>query len=1114
MTRTIPRAAAALLVAALAPEALTSPGGQTDWWALGPTRTIEFETDEGTWMSVDVSPDGRTLVFDLLGDIYTLPIEGGEATLIAGGPAWEHQPRYSPDGTFVAFASDRGGMMNLWLMRPDGQDRRQITHEDRQAISMPEWAPDGRSLIVRKHVHSPMGIELWRVAPEGGLGVRLTDRGKVRAPEGAALSPDGRFLYFSSKVGNEFSYYHEGFVSRHQLQRLDLDGGGVIRLTFAYGGGFRPAVSPDGRLLAYARREERGTALHLRDLETGADRVLVAPITRDNSVLSPQEGVLPGYAFTADGRSIVLSMRGELHRVDLADGRDRKIPLRVRVRQEVGELVRPKTRLDDERVQVRAIRWPTLSPDGRQLAFSALGKLWLMDLPAGTPRRLTSDSWREYAPAFSPDGSWIAYTTWSDLEGGGHLRLVSPDGRRRRQLTTTPRQYVNPAWSRDGSKLGFVVGSGGLDELQVEQDAAFDLELRWMPAAGGESRHVGHWRRPFGEVAHPELFFGPDGERLYYTEAAPDRETGPTAQHVTRTLVSSRLDGTDRRGHATYLPGDRVALSPDGRRLAIVRATGLYVVPVPDLMTAVDVGPEGTAALPVTVVTKNRVSFVRWLDDETLMWSQANRVSRARVGDGRVDGTQTVSEVNLTLPGARPEGRIAFRNARLVTLRGDEVIEQGVIVVDDNRIAAVGSVDGVSIPEGTPVVDVSGATIIPGLIDTHSHLYSRPHDTYPQQSWKHVITLAYGFTTTYEPSSPTAEIFDLRAMVASGELLGPRVLSSGDILEGRFLAWSVAPRIETLADAERVVRGYAAYGADVLKEYGQQRRDQRRFLATAARRSGVGITGEPNIDSVRRLSFVLDGFTSIEHSFTVAPSYDDVIQLVARSGTCHTPTLSIPDGGPGLLDHYTAERDYVSDPKVRRFTPEGLVDEYRRWRVVPESERYFLKQAAVANAIVKAGGCSTIGSHSVRVGPGNHWEMWARVDAGATPLDALRAATIQGAYKIGLEAELGSLEPGKLADFLVLQADPLADIRNTTRITYVVKNGFVYDAESMTELWPQRRRLDRFFWQTDDQFRRWAAPEPPTLARSRGTSRLISGGARLAPNGRDDTSSPLPRSGP
>jgi hypothetical protein len=320
-------------------------------------------------------------------------------------------------------------------------------------------------------------------------------------------------------------------------------------------------------------------------------------------------------------------------------------------------------------------------------------------------------------------------------------------------------------------------------------------------------------------------------------------------------------------------------------------------------------------------------------------------------------------------------------------------------------------------------------------------------------------------------------------MVASGELLGPRVFSTGDVLEGRFLEKAVAPRIESLADAERVVRGYAAYGASVLKEYGQQRRDQRRFLATAARRNGLGITGEPNIDSIRRLSFVLDGFTSIEHSFTIAPSYDDVIQLVARSGTCHTPTLSIPDGGPGLLDHYTAEHDYVSDPKVRRFTPEGLVDEYRRWRVVPESERYFLKQAAVANAIVKAGGCSTIGSHSVRVGPGNHWEIWARVDAGATPLEALRAATIQGAYKIGVERELGSLETGKLADFLVLQADPLADIRNTMRITYVVKNGFVYDAESMAELWPERRRLNRFFWQTDDEFRRWAAREPRELAR-------------------------------
>jgi Tol biopolymer transport system component/imidazolonepropionase-like amidohydrolase len=1037
----------------------------------GQTRVVEFEVGEGTWTSLDVSPDGKTIVFDLLGDIYALPIEGGRARLLAGGPAWEHQPRFSPDGREIAFASDREGMMNLWVMEADGSGVRPVTQERKQAISTPTWTPDGGSIVFRKHVLDPLGLELWTQHRSGGTGVALTARDKVRGPEGPCVSPDGRYLYFSSRVAGEYSFYENTFVVRNQLQRLDLNTGETVRLTFGPGGGFRPTLSRDGRLLAYARRAEHRMELRVRDLSTGEDRLLAPSIDLERTFGLSQEGVFPGYAFTPDGRSVILTIDGQIHRIGVADRSDRVIPFRAPVRQTLAELVRPKLRIPDEQVSVSVIRWPALSPDGRQLAFSSLGKLWIMDLPGGVPRRLTSSPEAEYAPRFSPDGAWIAYTTWSDAARGGHLRLISPDGKRNRQLTSVPREYQNPAWSPDGTRIAFVVGNGGLIQLQIERDMDFSHEVRWIAATGGPDQIITNWKRSLAEIAHPELYFSADGGRIFYAEVAP-------GEPDKRALVSVRLDGAEKTRHLVFPSGDQVAVSPDGQRLAIIRAASLYVVSLPGPgAQAIPIALEGGSALTVTRIARGGVSYVRWEDPDSLVWTVANRLWRVRLQDGgRPGGPEMVTQVALTVPSARPRGTLAFTDARIVTMENNVVLERGTVIIRENRIEAVGPSDQVRPPAGAVTVDAGGRTVIPGLVDTHAHVHLLAYDTYPQQSWKHVMTLAYGTTTAYDPYSRTVEAFELRDMLDSGVLVGPRLFSSGSALEGRFMGGAWALTIEDIEHAREVVQGFAAYGAGPLKEYSQQRRDQRQYLAQAAREAGVGLAGEPNSDFVRRTSMVLDGFTAVEHSFTV-PVREDVMRLWAQSGTCHTPTFAIPDGGAGLLDYFTAQVRPEEMGKIRRFAPQGHVEEYRHWRVVPREDLYFLEQARMATELSRAGGCSTVGSHSTRVGLGMHWEIWARVLAGAKPMEALRDATLAGARKLGLEHELGSLKPGKRADLLVLTADPLADIRNTTAVEYVVKDGLVYDAESMDQLWPKRKRLDRFFWQTEEDVQRTRPPE-------------------------------------
>jgi imidazolonepropionase-like amidohydrolase len=407
-------------------------------------------------------------------------------------------------------------------------------------------------------------------------------------------------------------------------------------------------------------------------------------------------------------------------------------------------------------------------------------------------------------------------------------------------------------------------------------------------------------------------------------------------------------------------------------------------------------------------------------------------------------------------------------------MKGDEVIERGDIVVTHNRIERVGASGTVTIPSGAHVIDAAGKTIIPGLVDVHAH--PATGSEMPEEAeWNIANHLAYGVTTTRNPSG-NRMTFSWNELVETGDLVGPRLYGTAAPLT------TTTTPVTRYEDALHAVRRYKQQGANSLKQYLQPRRIQRQWFRIAADSELMNATNEGAADFKADLTMALDGYTGIEHSLNVVPLYKDVVQLIAQSKSTYTPTLIVAYGGPSMEQYFSTKTKIHDDPKLRRFTPEPVLEHWRKgWTYVPDEEQHWIEVSKSAAKIAHAGGLVTLGAHGNRQGLGAQWELWGLQMGGLTNMEALREATIVPARKIGMERDIGSLEPGRFADFLVFSANPLDDIRNTARLHYTVKNGFVYDAESMTQVWPARKELSRFFWQTPEDQQRFAPPRPKDL---------------------------------
>lgn len=1089
-------------------------------------RRIAFEATQGTWTSLDVSPDGATIVFDLLGDLYDLPIAGGKARRLTSGPAWDSQPRYSPDGKTIAFTSDRGGIENLWLVDADGKDPRALTEERDSYTRTADWTPDGEFLIARREDGKLAGIppvELYLFSRHGGGGVKLTNSDETHNSSGPVASPDGRFIYFARRQ-RPFSYIPNLQDGLFQIARHDRRTGEVSGITGGVGGGVRPALSPDGTKLSYLSRRDGDTVLVLRDLASGAERILARGLGKDEMEGFAAADLYPGYSFTPDGQSIVLADRGRIVRFGIQDGARAEIPFRADVEQWAAPRVTFEEGVAEGPLEVKVLRRPQLSADGRFLVFEALGRLWRQPIEAGKavgePVRLVSESSgiaREYAPAISPDGKSVAFVSWSDRDLGA-VWTVPANGGTPTRLTQVAAHYANPVWSPTGTKILVFKGSGlELRGRQPEEEQSF--ELHWLPSSGGASTFIANVGLGAGQVFHPYAAIlrdernAEDAERVFYAETVP----GKSPKDETKThVVSIRLDGSDKRTHVRLPVTSEVQPSPDGRWIAFTSRDEVYLGAWPPAKTAetVELALEGSP-LPVVRLTDIAGAFLGWADGgKSVTWSLGHTFYRLPVeralafvdaekrkkaekakaesdgdekkgakksagkgkGEGEAEKEPDLAlpkpdaiEIALTVPRAQPSGSFVLKNARVVTMRGDEILAAADVVVSGNRIVGVGAPGQVPVPSGATVLDASGKTILPGFIDTHAHLHYSAFELFPETKWEYLANLAYGVTTTYDPSAPTIDVFAQAEMVEAGRMVGPRTYSSGMVLYGGQ-AQEIWAKVDSLEDARRQVKRMKAWGAIMIKVYQQPRRAQRRWFAEAAREERMLLTAEGGGELFSDLSMAMDGFTAFEHSLPVELG-DDAAQFLAGTKTTYTPTLLVSYGGPWGELYFWQERNAHADPKLNRFVPHFALDAWgRRHPWVEPSEYQFPMVAEGVAKVARAGGNVSLGAHGQVQGLGPHWEIWAMAGENGrgkalSAHEALRAATERAAEKLGLLPDLGTIETGKLADMIVLDADPIADIHNTTKIHWVVKNGEVYEGETMKRVWPSAVEPPLQYWQ-------------------------------------------------
>ena len=1028
-------------------------------------NTFQLNTDEGTWMNLDVSPDGKTIVFDLLGNIYKMPISGGTTTVLRSGLAYEVQPRFSPNGKYISFTSDAEGGNNIWVMTADGKDAKSITKEKYRLLNNAVWSPDGKSVVARKHYTSTRSVgagEMWQYPLSGTAGLRLTkrknDQQDVNDP---SISPDGKYLYYAEDMypGGYFQYNKDPNKQIYVIKRYNFETGEIDQITGGPGGAARPVVSRDGKLLAFVKRVRTKSVLYIHELVTGKEYPIYENLSKDQSEAWAVFGVYPHFDWMPNNKDIVLWAQGKINRINIDTKQITNIPFQVDQEIKLAKTHRVKRKVFEPQFASKMVKDVKTSPDGNTIVFTALGHIYKKVLPEGTPTRITTLTDFEAEPSFSSDGNSVLFVTWNDEELGA-IYKVNLDGSNLEKITNEKGIYRTPAFNSNNSKIVYRKESGNGDQ-------GFDYTKKTgiyvANTDGSDAKRISK----SGEFP----MFSADDSRIFFQTG------GAFFGGLTKNLKSVDLNGKEERSHFSSKLANRLVPSPDNKWVAFIHLHKLYMAPF--VMNGSEINLDNnTKSFKVESLSKNAGINLHWsASNDKIFWtlggdyiqkSIVNNTTNPFAKTNLGENPETTISINLVTKSDVPEGRIAFKNARIITMNGDEVIEDGTIVINQNKIEQIGNTKSITIPSDAKVYKMNGKTIMPGIVDVHAHVGAFRNGLSTQKHWQFYANLAFGVTTSHDPSVHTAAAFTLEELQKSGHLVGPRMFSTGFILygaEGDFKAV-----VNNLDDARFAIARTKAFGAKSIKSYNQPRREQRQQIMQAAREQKVNVVPEGGSNFYANMSMIFDGHTGVEHNIPVNPVYKDVLSLWKNSKTGYTPTLIVNYGGMNGEFEWYQKYNVWENETLLKYTPRYVVDTRSRHRTMVPEEEYkngHVLTSETVTALAKEGVKVNLGAHGQLQGLGAHWELWMLQQGGLSNHEALKAATINGAEYIGAAAEIGSLEKGKLADLIIMDKNPLEDIKNSNSVIYTMVNGRLYYINTMNEIGNYDKKRTKFYFELD-----------------------------------------------
>ena len=963
------------------------------------SELIELKVTEGTNMAVALSPDGNTLAFDLLGRIWLMPVSGGPGQPITDSLGNARQPSWSPDGKKLTFQGYWQGNWHIYIVNADGSNLKQMTSGDYD-YREPHWSPDGTTLAFSSDRSG--NYDIWTLDVVGEQLIPFTS--SPTNEYGPTWSPDGQNLAFVSSDKASGKILIRSIINDSE-QTIYNGHGKLTGISW----------SPTGKQLLFNEHAGIEAALKQINPETGHLQTLSGPL----------EDVFPfrhswqsdsSFIYTSTGK--ILSKTGDAPATEIA--------FEVNLWLNRSPYQRKKRNFDEIQAQaVKGIAWPNLSPKGTEVVFVALQDLWLKTMD-GHIKPLTNDPFVQLMPIWSPDGTSIAYS--SDQSGSFAIWILDLTSGAKRNLITTGTCISGMSWSPDGLKIAFTESFGPKRG-----------RLNWVDINSGVRKQLGD--EMASSVGTPT--WSPDAKIIALTALNP--YSSLYREGVNQVLLFPITGGSQRpqKGMNHWSLGvrgnDGPVWSPDGKYMTLIAKGVLWLLPV---------NGSGDATGDPIKLTEDLADVPSWHgNSKEILYMATDELKLINIDD------QTTADfpIEMNWNRAHPKGTTIIHAGGLIDGLNDTVWKDRDIHLKGHRITDILPHDPSQ--KADQKIDASDAYVMPGLIDLHVHEGSNDGEQLGR-TW-----LSWGVTTVRIPAGDPYDILNRREAFQSGKALGPRIYFTGNPIDGNRIFYGGSPTMETTKHIDQVLKKAELLDYDLIKTYVRLPDAVQKRIIDGAHRMGLPVTSHElypavgfNGDGVEHVKGTSRRGFSPKLSETMR-AYDDVTDLLASSGMYFTPTTAIYLGykyvmarNPSALDDprlaALSSLEYLSSVSA---SSEKILEDQAQY------DRLYANVIRMVADVHRKGGVVVAGTDApiLPQGFGLHIELENYQDAGLSPFEVLQTATINGAMALNAQDDIGTIEVGKLADFIIVNANPLEDIRNARQTKMVIKNGVVWTLDEL-----------------------------------------------------------------